>query len=333
MCNGRPDPLTCNQESSRILCVGVTPCLQRTLQFSRFRVGEVNRARSVAVSSGGKSVNVARTLKALRELPLVTGFAGGDTGKVMNSFLANIGIESDFIWTSQATRVCTTLIDETTGSVTELVEEAPLPTGDEWSSLDRKLRSLLAKSDMMIVAGAPPPGSPEDIYARYAKTARELGSAVLLDARGAPLTEALPHSPCLAKLNAEELAATCRRPITTEQELYTSAQMLLEGGAQWVLVTRGKQDAWLLNEAAVWRFAPPEVAVLNAIGGGDATTAGIAAGLQRGQSMPDAVRLGIACGSASATTLTPGDVDARLVKQLVPAVQVTRNLFSPSRRE
>jgi fructose-1-phosphate kinase PfkB-like protein len=191
--------------------------------------------------------------------------------------------------------------------------------------LAEKLRSLLAKSDMMVVAGAPPPGSPDDIYARYAKRAREPGSAVLLDARGVPLTEALPHSPCLAKLNAEELAATCRRPIGTEQELYRSAYMLLERGAQWVLVTRGKQDAWLLNETAVWRFTPPEVGVLNAIGGGDATTAGIAAGLQRGECMPDAVRLGIACGSASATTLTPGDVDARLVKRLVPEVASYEN--------
>jgi tagatose 6-phosphate kinase len=120
-----------DQESSRILCVGVAPCLQRTVRFSNFRVGEVNRARSVVASSGGKSVNVARTLKALQESPLVTGFAGGDTGNVMNSFLGHIAIEADFIWTSQATRICTTLIDETTGSVTELVEEAPLPTGDE----------------------------------------------------------------------------------------------------------------------------------------------------------------------------------------------------------
>lgn len=94
----------------------------------------------------------------------------------MNSFLGQIGIETDFVWMSQATRICTTLVDDTSGSVTVLVEEAPLPAAEELSSLDEKLRSLLAKSDMMVVAGAPPPGSPEDIYARYVGRARESGS-------------------------------------------------------------------------------------------------------------------------------------------------------------
>ena len=313
-----------NQEFSRILCVSLTPCLQRTVRFSNFQVSEVNRARSVAVSSGGKSVNVARTLKALQESPLATGFAGGETGNTMSLFLEQIGVETDFIRTNQETRICTTLIDDTTGSVTELVEEAPLPTANEWSLLDEKLSSLLAPNAMMILAGAPPPGSPEDIYARYAKRARESGSTLLLDARDAPLIEALPHAPLLAKLNHQELAATCRRPIPTDQELRRSARLLLDGGAQWILVTCGEQDAWLLNETAAWRFSPPAVDVLNAIGSGDATTAGIAAGLRRGQSMPDAVRLGIACGSASAATLTPGDVDTGLVEQLVREVRIEK---------
>jgi len=302
----------------RIFCVGVTPCLQRTIRFPRLQFGRVNRAGSVAVSSGGKSVNVARTLKALQGSPLVTGFAGGETGNRMVSFLEEIGIETDMVWTDQATRICTTLIDETTGCVTELVEEAPLPAPDEWSALDERLSLFLAESDLMVVAGAPPPGSPEDVYAGFARRARESGVAVLIDARGEALLRALAYSPVLAKLNDQELAATWGRPMDTEGVLREAAQMLIKGGAQWVLVTQGERDAWLLNETHAWRFTPPAVDVLNTVGSGDATTAGIAAGLLRGRSMPDAVQLGIACGSANATTLTPGEVDTGLVKKLVP---------------
>ncbi len=310
------------KETSRILCVGVTPCLQRTIRFSSLQFGQVNRARSVAVSSGGKSINVARTLKALKKSPLVTGFAGGETGNTLVSFLGEIGIETDIVWTDRSTRICTTLIDETTACVTELVEEAPLPAPDEWSALDEKLSLLLAESDMMVVAGAPPPGSPEDVYAGFTRRAQESGVAVLIDARGEVLMEALSCSPVLAKLNDQELAATCGRPIDTEGALREAAQTLVREGAWWVLVTQGKKDAWLLNETLAWRFTPPAVDVLNAVGSGDATTAGIAAGLVHGQSMPDAVQLGIACGSASATTLTPGDLDPDLVKKLVPEVSV-----------
>jgi len=306
----------------RILCVGVTPCLQRTIRFSRLRLGQVNRASSVAVSSGGKAINVARTLRALGESPLVTGFAGGETGNAMVSFMEMLGIETDIVWADQPTRICTTLIDETTGCVTELVEEAPLPAPDAWSALDEKLALLLAESDLMIVAGAPPPGSPEDLYAGFARRAQASGTAVLIDARGAVLMQALAYSPVLVKLNDRELVATCGGPINTEGALRATAQMLISKGAQWILVTQGEKDAWLLNQTLAWRLTPPAVEVLNAVGSGDAMTAGIAAGLVRGQSVPDAVQLGIACGSASTTTLTPGDLDADLVKQLVPEVCV-----------
>ncbi len=310
---------------NRTLCVGVTPCLQRTIRFKYIQIGQVNRARSVTLSSGGKSINVARTLKALQESPLVTGFAGGETGNTMVSFLQAIGIETDIVRTDQATRICTTLIDDKTAAVTELVEEAPLPTPGEWSALDEKLSVLLAKTDMMILAGAPPPGSPDDIYARFARRAQQSGAVVLIDARGAALTQALPCTPLLVKLNDQELATTCGRSVDTEQTLREAARMLMSRGAEWFLVTQGVRDAWLLNKTAAWRFTPPAVDVLNAVGSGDATTAGIAAGLLRDQSMPDAVRFGIACGSAAATTLTPGDVDPALVEKLVHEVGTSRD--------
>ena len=275
---------------NRILCVGVTPCLQRTIRFKHIQLGQVNRARCVTLSSGGKSINAARTLKALYESPLVTGFAGGETGNSMVSFMREIGIETDFVWTGQATRICTTLIDEKMASVTELVEEAPLPTPDEWSALDEKLSVLLAKTDMMILAGAPPPGSPDEIYARFARRAHQSGAVVLIDARGVALAQALPCSPLLVKLNGQELATTCGRSVDTDQTLRDAARTLMSRGAQWFLVTQGMRDAWLLNKTAAWRFTPPNVDVLNAVGSGDATTAGNAAGLLRSQSMPDAVR-------------------------------------------
>jgi len=221
--------------------------------------------------------------------------------------LGQIGIEMDIVWTDQPTRICTTLIDEATACVTELVEEALLPMPDEWSLLDEKLSLFLAESDLMVVAGAPPPNSPEDIYAKLARRAQEVGVTVLIDARGEVLMQALAYLPVLVKLNDQELVATCGELINTEGALREAAQMLISGGAQWVLITQGKTDAWLLDETLAWCFTPPTVNVLNAVGSGDATTAGIAAGLVRGQSMPNAVQLGITCGSANATTLTPGD--------------------------
>jgi hypothetical protein len=107
---------------------------------------------------------------------------------------------------------------------------------DEWSALDEKLSSLLGKSDMMVVAGAPPPESPDDIYARLARKAQASGAAVLMDARGEALTRALCYSPLLVKLNDRELAATCGGLVDTEEKLRVAMRMLMTGGAWWTLV-------------------------------------------------------------------------------------------------
>jgi tagatose 6-phosphate kinase len=56
----------------------------------------------------------------------------------------------------------------------------------------------------------------------------------------------------------------------------------------------------------MWK--PPRVKAKNPIGSGDAMMAGIAVGLERGESVTEAVRLGIACGAANAMTAEPGVV-------------------------
>jgi fructose-1-phosphate kinase PfkB-like protein len=83
--------------------------------------------------------------------------------------------------------------------------------------------------------------------------------------------DALPCAPLLAKLNDEELTATCGKPVDTEECLREAGCELIEKGAQWLLITCGKMDAWLLNDIAAWRFTPPAVEALNAVGSGDAT--------------------------------------------------------------
>ena len=47
-------------DKQRILCVGLTPCRQRTLFFKKFEPHKVNRAVAVTETASGKAVNVAR---------------------------------------------------------------------------------------------------------------------------------------------------------------------------------------------------------------------------------------------------------------------------------
>lgn len=305
-----------------ILCIGATPALQRTMQFERVTRGEVNRARSVALSPAGKAVNVAVVLRALGAEPVLTGFLGGATGAMMRELLAARGVGERCVEVPAATRICTTLMEEGRSGVTELVEEAATPSDDEWRMLCSRCRDLMPQSAFAIIAGALPPHSPVDIYAMLARAAREAGTPLLIDSQKQPLLSALTHGPLLAKLNAHELAMTFGRALRGKNDVIAAAEELQRRGAKWVLVTNGAKSAFLVGEKSVHVFAPPKIDAVNAVGSGDATTAGIAAALIAGDEMPQAVTLGLACGAANALTLTPADVDPAKARELRTQVRL-----------
>ena len=308
-----------------ILCVGITPCVQRTLQFAHLELGEVNRAHAVTVSAGGKACTTAHVLKALGEAPVVTGFIGGDSGVLVAGYLKHRGITCDFIESEQPTRICSTVLDEATGAVTELVEEAPLPTQQDWNNFDERLMESLVNSGMVTINGALPPKAPDYIYANIAQKAVTLGVPLLIDSQKTPLLNTLPYQPLLIKLNRRELALTCGGDLANDDTaMLHAARDLVARGAQWALVTHGPHAAWLVGAEEIWCFQPPQIKCLNPVGAGDSTTAGVAFGLRAGQTMTEAVRFGLACGAADALTLVPGEVHPAEARRLLPDVEMER---------
>jgi tagatose 6-phosphate kinase len=63
------------------------------------------------------------------------------------------------------------------------------------------------------------------------------------------------------------------------------------------------------------------VTVVSPIGSGDATAAGIMAGLADGMDVPTACKLGVACGAANAMTPLAGHVERADVERLVAAME------------
>lgn len=302
------------------LCIGLTPALQELREFTALTVGVVNRAVSVARSAAGKGVNVARVLRQLGGQPLVLGFAGGDTGRFVRDRLAEEDVPESLTRTAAPTRVCVTLHERSTGVITELVEECALPTPLEWRRFFATARREGRRSSRMVIAGALMPGATPEIYSRLAA----MDLPLLIDSQREPLLAVLPARPLLAKLNVHELENTLGRTCADTRAILAGARELLERGAQNVLVTHGPKGGWLVGEEGAWHFQPPRLKAVNPIGSGDAVTAGICRGLDQRRALPEAVRLGIACGSANALTRTAGQVHRADVRRLEPLVRMKR---------
>jgi 1-phosphofructokinase family hexose kinase len=295
-----------------ILCVGTTPVFQRNMVFDHLRLDEVNRAIEVDEYPSGKPINVARVAHTLGEEALVTGFLGGDTGRFIREQLTAAGIPHDFVDVQPRTRTCVTVVDWETGQATELVEESKRVEPDAWERIEAKIGQLLPRAKMMVLSGSLPPDSPPDFYESCVRWAHGHGVKTIVDASGPPLVSALRARPMIVKPNRAELART----------FGTSAEprVPVACGAAWTVVTDGKAGATVSDGTHQWRASSPEVQAVNPIGSGDAVAAGLAVALVRGQAMPDACRLAIACGAANAMTpragqVVPADVEF-LVKQI-----------------
>jgi tagatose 6-phosphate kinase len=305
-----------------VLCVGLTPAIQRILEFSVFRPGEVNRAVAVKETTGGKGPNVAKALRRLGTPCCLTGFNGGEAGRRFKAYLAEEGVECAFAETSAPTRVCQTIICRETLQVTELVEEAPMPTADEWSALMRLFDRLLERASFVTISGNLQAGVDAKTYDLLLAKAAARKVPALIDSSVRPLLDALGREPAVAKLNVHELEITFGETAHGEGRVVALARRLLEKGARSAVVTHGERGAWLVEPGQTLHFTPPRVKPLNPIGSGDAVAAGIAHALVRGLPLRDAVRLGVACGTANAMTLAPCDFDPREAERLMEQVAV-----------
>jgi len=305
-----------------ILCLGTTPTAQRTLIFQRVTVDAVNRAAEVHEHASGKSVNVARVAHALGEAVLATGFLGGDRGNFIRKEMDRAGIAHDFVSVLPKTRLCTTVVDRSNGTATELVEESGAVAAGDWERLTEIFASVVSRATVCVFSGSLPPGGPGDFYARCARTAQAAGCRVILDARGEPLRLAMPIPGLTIKLNREELATTVGEVLPDDKSLREGIRRATPPDGV-TIVTLGAVGAVAYGGKSFCKISSPRVRAISAVGSGDAFAAGLAVATLRGRPLWEACALGAACGAANAMTPLSGYIEPRRIPELLAAVEVT----------
>jgi tagatose 6-phosphate kinase len=306
----------------RILCIGPTPAAQRVMVFRILSLDAVNRATTTLDGIAGKSINVAKVLKALAEKPIATGFLGAERGSHIESALAKRGIETDFVNVAPETRQCTTVIDESAGTNTELVQESDAVPGEKYRELFDVVRKWVVRCRAIVISGTLTPRAPIDFYRRCTQLAKECDLLSVVDAKGPALIEALKARPGVVKPNRSELAATVGHELLSEADLMSAMRELCDQGALRVIVTSGKDPALAFDGQRFWRIHAPNIVAVNPIGSGDAFTAGLASHLLRGADLAEACRWASATGAANALTFMAGEIRRKDVQRLSTEVKV-----------
>jgi tagatose 6-phosphate kinase len=300
-----------------IICCGFTPCIQRILEFGLVEKGAVNRAAKVTVGIGGKGANTARMVRQLGGHPVLVGFVGGANGMLLEQMLDEEEMGYRHIVVEGETRICQTLVEAGNPETTELVEEMPPLTADNWQHMLKLFQSLELAGAIVPISGKLPAGAPADAYAHLCKLVHEQGGRVILDAPGEPLVLALEHEPFMVKINDVELLQTIE-----SDDLIDACMQFIGRGARSVLVTRGARSAFYVDAEQTLEIFPPQIKAINPVGSGDAVTAGIAAALSEGKAIRDVVIDGTACGAANALNLMSGIIEPADVERLRLEVRI-----------
>lgn len=309
--------------TQRILFVGPTPALQRRLTLKSLTQNQVNRVAEVEVLAAGKAVNCARAAMRLGAEPEVLLFAGAESGQWLLRMLKAEGMLARPVETLNPTRTCSTLLESDSGAVTEIVENAAPVEPEAVERFIESFREALGGCWMTVFSGTIPPKAGDDFYTRLVAMATERGVPTLVDTQGDALIDVISAKPLLIKPNRKELAAATGITCNTDDGVREAIFRLHALGAHYVLVTDGGQPAWLSDRQTLTRFSPPWVEVKNPIGAGDTLTAGLAVSLVQGKPVTQAVRFGMACGSAAAAAEGYGRFEPRLAQALAERVRVT----------
>lgn len=307
-----------------ILTVALNPAVDKTYLLPGFDPLGINRAREVLAVAGGKANNVARVLVALGAQVRATGFLAGDAGRWIDRQLQAAGVESRFVEVAGETRTCLALIDPGAKSVCEIREPGPEICEKDQERLLTLLGEVAPGGALAVLSGSLPRGVAPAYVGQLVNRLRMLGVPVLLDMGGAALKAGVEAGPLLIKPNLEELADLVGHSVAP-REAGEAARQLAERWGVIVVASLGKDGAVVLSPGGDrFHVQAPEVDAVNTVGAGDSLLAGLAAALAEGHNLEDAVRSGIACGTASTLTMGVAVVRKADADAMLPRVEVRR---------
>lgn len=281
-----------------IYTLTINPSIDYVVHLDRFVSGITNRTTAEEYYIGGKGINVSCILAELGLSSTALGFTAGFVGDAIEKGLQDRGIHSDFIRLKEGVSRINVKIKEKSES--EINGQGPYISEEDFARLLSKTDSI-REGDTVVLAGSIPKTVSEDAYERILKRIEWRNVRIVVDATDRLLLNCLAYRPFLIKPNRQELSELFGREISGENEIGFCAGELRKKGARNVIVSLGGEGALLFAEDGhVYHSGVVRDKVLNTVGSGDSMVAGFIAGYERTRDYAYSLKLGAACGNATA---------------------------------
>ncbi|MDV7139819.1 1-phosphofructokinase family hexose kinase [Maribacter sp. TH_r10] len=255
--------------------------------------------------AGGGGINVSRALKKLGGQSLCMYLAGGPPGTHLQQLVTEEHMAQKVIPIEGWTRENLSVTDTNTQLQYRFGVPGPKVKEEELQEVLTYLEETLATDDFMIVSGKLPQDVPPDFYVEISKITDRKNAKFILDTSGTALLPSMRSNIYLMKPNLGELSTIMGITSIASTELETLAKKFLKTfQCKILVVSLGAKGAFWAHKDSFEHIPAPTVLQKSTIGAGDSMVAGMVLYLTLGKPLSEAIKYGVACGTAA--TLHPG---------------------------
>lgn len=288
---------------TRIATLTLNPTVDKSCDVDQVVPERKLRCGEPRFDPGGGGINVARVIKELGGEVTAFWMGGGTSGDLLEQLLNQAGLEQVRFPIRAHTRENLIVYEESSGLQYRFgMPGASLMESEITLCLDR-LKALDPAPEYFVLSGSLPPGIAEDIYARIGSILPS-GCRIVLDTSGRAFPLGLESPVFLIKPNIRELGELAGKSIRDDAEIRDASRALIAQGKVQVVATSLGSGGVVLTTADHWEhIRAPTVTIRSKVGAGDSMVGGIVLALVRGENLSNAVRFGVAAGSAAVMTV------------------------------
>lgn len=306
-----------------IVTLTINPAIDRTISVDRLAFEDRARISSSKESAGGRGINASTVIHSFGGPTVAVLTSGGEKGKRLEAFLASSGFPVMVIPIRNEIRTDLTITDRH-GLTIHLNEAGPELSAAEVAQVEKAVREALDGAAWLMLCGSLPPGVPPAFYGKLIGLARKKKVKTLLHTSGEALREGIEARPSVVTPNQPEAERLLGRTLLTRTQFLEAAEQVRQMGAESVVLSLGSRGAVGSFADGLVAAAAPPVDSVCPIGSGDALAAAYAWAMSRKAKPGEALRWGVAAGTASARL--PGMRFANLAQteEIYPQVDTRR---------
>lgn len=282
-----------------IVTITMNPALDKTTVVEKLLPEKKLRCSEITIDAGGGGINVSKAIKKLGGESTAVFPCGGTNGKLLQQLLSAEGISHKTIPILADTRESFTVTELSGNAQYRFVTPGGLFTDKDLQNCITAITSISPMPQIIVISGSLPPGAPDNFLATLVLIIKKMGAKCIIDTSGKALQMAVREGVYLLKPNLTELCSLVGKSFLQLNEVEDAAHEVIQRGhCEVVVVSMGPAGALLITKTEQERIIAPTVKKLTTVGAGDSMVAGIAWMMEKGATLSEAVRFGVACGTA-----------------------------------